>query len=119
METRYTVGFLALGIVGAVLLTPLRKHLASKWLWIGVAASLLVFLPNLIWQARHHFISLEFLSYLRARDSRQGRYNGFFAEQLWVCVNLATAPLTLLCLWFYFFRREGQRYRLLGWTVVV
>src|SRR5215475_12449531 len=77
METRYTVGFLALGIVGAVLLTPLRKHLASKWLWIGVAASLLVFLPNLIWQARHHFISLEFLSYLRARDSRQGRYRGF------------------------------------------
>ncbi len=63
METRYTMGFLALGIVGAVLLTPARRYLRSGWLWIGVAASILVFLPNLIWQMQHHFISLEFLSH--------------------------------------------------------
>ena len=119
METRYTMGVLAVGITGAVLLTDARRFLRSGWLWAGIGVSILIFLPNLIWQARHHFISLEFLSYLRARDLRQGRYNGFFAEQLWVCVNLATAPLTLLGLWFYFFRREGQRYRLLGWTVVL
>ena len=119
METRYTIGFLALGIVGAVLLTPLRKHLASKWLWIGVAASLLVFLPNLIWQARHHFISLEFLSYLRARDSRQGRYRGFYFEQLQISLNLATAPLALFGLWFCLLRQEGKRYRALGWVFVV
>jgi MFS family permease len=119
METRYTIGFLALGIVGAVLLTSLRKHLASKWLWMGVAASVLIFLPNVIWQARHHFISLEFLSYLHTRDSRQGRYRGFYIEQLQICVNLFTAPLALLGLWFYFVRQEGKRYRALGWTFVV
>src|SRR5262249_26196047 len=77
----------ALGIVAAVVLTRLRKHLASKWLWTGVAASVLIFLPNVLWQARHQFISLEFLSYLHARDSRQGRYHGFYAEQLQICVN--------------------------------
>jgi len=119
METRYTMGVLALGIAVAALLTDARRFLRSGWLWAGVGVSILVFLPNLIWQARHHFISLEFLSYLRARDLRQGRYNGFFSEQLWICVNFATAPLTLLGLWFYFFRRESQRYRLLGWTAVV
>lgn len=118
METRYTVGFLALGIVGAVLLTPLRKHLTSRWLWLGVAASLLIFLPNLIWQARHHFISLEFLSYLRARDLRLGRYHGFYREQLQICVNLVTAPLAMLGLWFYLVRQEGKRYRALGWVFV-
>ena len=119
METRYTMGFLALGIAGAVLLTPARRYLRSGWLWIRVGASILVFLPNLIWQMRHHFISLEFLSYLHARDLRQGRYNGFFREQLLVCVNLVTAPLTLMGLWFYFVRQEGRRYQLLGWTFVV
>jgi 4-amino-4-deoxy-L-arabinose transferase-like glycosyltransferase len=119
METRYTIGFLALGIAGAVLFTSARHFLRSGWLWAGVAVSLLVFLPNLIWQMQHHFISLEYLSYLHARDLRQGRYGGFFREQLWVCVNLATAPLTLLGLWFYFVRREGRRYRLLGWTFLV
>src|SRR5258707_1069396 len=83
---------------------------------IGVGVSILVFLPNVLWQMQHHFISLEFLSHLHARDLRQGRYNGFFREQLWLCVNLATAPLTLLGLSFYIVRQEGRRYRLLGWT---
>jgi 4-amino-4-deoxy-L-arabinose transferase-like glycosyltransferase len=119
METRYTMGFLALGIVGAVLLTPARRFLRSGWLWIGVAVSILIFLPNLIWQMQHHFISLEFLSHLHARDLQQGRYNGFFGEQLWLCVNFVTAPLALLGLWFYFVRQEGRRYRFLGWTFAV
>ncbi len=119
METRYTAGFLAVGIAGGVLLTPMRQHLRSKWLWIGVALSILIFLPNLIWQARHHFISLEFLSHLHARDLRQGRYQGFYREQLFVCVNPVTLPLFLSGLWFYFARQEGRRYRLLGCTVAV
>ena len=119
METRYTIGFLALGIVGAVLLTPVRSHLLSKWLWLGVAASLLVFLPNFVWQARHHFISLEFLSYLHKRDSGQGRYKGFYVEQLLICVNVVTAPLALRGLWFYLAKQEGKRYRFLGWVFVV
>jgi hypothetical protein len=119
METRYTMGFLALGLAGAVLLTDARRFLRSRWLWAGVALSILVFLPNLIWQMQHHFISLDFLSHLHARDLRQGRYKGFFPGQLWVCVNLATAPLTLLGLRFYITREEGRRYRLLGWTFIV
>ena len=119
METRYTIGFLALGIVGAVLLTPLRRHLQTRWLWIGVALSILLFLPNVIWQARHGFISLEFLSYLHKRDARQGRYAGFYSEQLKLCVNTLTAPLVLLGLWFYFFRQEGKRFRFLAWVFAV
>jgi hypothetical protein len=119
METRYTMGFLALGIVGAVLLTPARRFLRSGWLWAGVAVSILIFLPNLIWQMQHHFISLEFLSHLHARDLRQGRYSGFFREQLLICVNVVTVPLTLRGLWFYLMREEGRRYRFLGWTFVL
>jgi hypothetical protein len=119
METRYTMGFLALGIACALVLTPERRFLRSGWLWVGVGISILIWLPNLIWQIQHHFISLEFLSYLHARDLRQGRYAGFLGEQLWVCVNLAAAPLTLLGLWFYLVRPEGRIYRLLGWTFAV
>jgi len=119
METRYTMGVLIAGIVGGVLLTPARRFLLNRWLWVGVGVSLLVFLPNLIWQMQHHFISLEWLSYLRARDLRQGRYDGFFREQLLTCVNPVTALLPMRGLWFYFFRPEGKRYRLLGWTFAV
>lgn len=119
METRYTMGVLALGLVGGVLLTPARRFLRSGWLWAGVAASLLVFLPNMVWQVRHHFISLQFLHYLHLRDRGQGRYRGFYREQLYTCVNLAAASLALLGLWLYLVHNQGQRFRLLGWTVVV
>jgi hypothetical protein len=118
METRYTMGFLTLGLVGGVLLTPARRFLRTGWLWVGVGLSVLIFLPNVIWQARHQFIALDFLSHLHARDLRQGRYNGFYSQQLWVCVNLVTVPLTALGLWFYLLPKEGRRYRLLGWTAV-
>jgi 4-amino-4-deoxy-L-arabinose transferase-like glycosyltransferase len=118
METRYTMGFLALGLVGAVLVTRARRFLFSGWLWLGVGISVLIFLPNLIWQAQHHLISLDFLKHLHARDLRQGRYQGFYKGQLWICVNSVTVPLVLLGLWFYLVREEGRRYRLLGWTFV-
>lgn len=119
MQTRYTMGFLALGIAGAVLLTPARRYLRSGWLWAGVGLSILIFVPNLIWQAQHHFISLEFLSHLHTRDLHQGRYRGFFREQLLVCANPVTAPLLLLGLRFYFRRPEGRPFRVIGWTFVV
>ncbi len=34
-------------------------------------------------------------------------------------MNLVTAPLTFMGLWFYFVCDEGRHYRLLGWTFVV
>jgi len=119
METRYTAGFLALGLAAALLLTPLRRHLLSGWLWAGVGVSILIFLPNLLWQARHQFISLDFLSHLHARDLRQGRFKDFYIGQPTICLNFVTAPLALLGLWFYFLREEGRRYRLAGWTVLL
>lgn len=119
METRYTMGFLALGIALVVFLTPARRYLKSGWLWAGAGLSILLFLPNLVWQAEHHFISLAFLSHIHARDMREGRYSGFYREQLFICVNIFTAPLAVLGLWFCFFRREARRFRLLGWAFVV
>jgi uncharacterized membrane protein len=119
METRYTMGFLAVGLALAVPITPARRYLRSGWLWLGVGISVLIFLPNLVWQAHHHFISREFLTYLHARDLRQGRYDGFYREQLLVCVNVVTAPLALMGLWFYFFQPEARRYRLMGWTFAI
>jgi len=119
MMTRYTMGFLALGITGGVLLTPARRDLRSKWLWMGVAASVLIFLPNLVWQAQHDLISLDFLRFLHARDVRIGRADGFLLQQLFVPANPFTVPLWAAGLWFYFAKPTGKRYRLLGWMFVI
>lgn len=119
MMTRYTMGFLAAGVVAGVVLTENRRHLLSPWLWTGVALSLLLFLPNLIWQIQHDFVSLDHLRTIHARDVRIGRTEGYLKEQLVVCANLVTLPWWLAGLWFYFLPPQGRRYRLIGWIYLV
>jgi 4-amino-4-deoxy-L-arabinose transferase-like glycosyltransferase len=116
MQTKYTMAFFATGLVAGIVLTPARRYLSSPWLWAGVAVSLVIFLPNLIWQAQHQFISLEFLKHIHVRDVGQGRTRGFLREQFLLCVNPFTIPLVVLGLWFYLVCEEGKRYRALGWT---
>jgi 4-amino-4-deoxy-L-arabinose transferase-like glycosyltransferase len=123
MMTKYTMAFFVTGLVAGLSLTGvfeknIRSQLRTPWLWAGVAVSLLIFLPNLIWQIQHSFISLDFLRHIHTRDVGQGRTRGFLPEQLYVCVSAGLAPLVFMGLWFYFSER-GRRYRLLGWMFVL
>src|SRR5262252_1935541 len=117
MMTKYTMGFLVLGIVAGVLLTPARRYLKSKSLWIGVALSIVVFLPNLLWQAKHHFVSLDFLHDIHERDIRWGRTKDFLPDQL--KLTLLAFPLGMAGLYFCFFAQAGRRFRMLGWMYLV
>jgi 4-amino-4-deoxy-L-arabinose transferase-like glycosyltransferase len=119
MMTKYTMAFCVMGIVIGVLLTRIRRHLFSPWLWGGVAISLLIFLLNLIWQLRHDFISLEFLSNIHNRDIAWGRTGGYIVEQLFVSANPFTIPVWIAGLYFYFFAPQGKRFRLVSWMYIV
>jgi hypothetical protein len=119
MMTRYTMLVFAAGLGGGVVLTRTRRALTSPWLWGGVALSLLIFLPNLIWQVQHDFISLDFLRSIPSRDVALGRTEGSLIEQFVICTNPFTAPLWLAGLYFYVFSPAGTRYRLLGWLYVI
>jgi hypothetical protein len=117
MMAKYSMGFFALGIVAGVLLTDARRYLASKWLWYGVALSVLVFLPNLIWQVQHHFVSLDFLRDIHARDIRIGRIKNFLPEQLEM--TLLALPLALAGLYYCLISSPARRFRMLGWMFIV
>ena len=119
LMTKYTIAFLVIGIVAGVLFTSARRYLSSPWLLGGVALSLLIVLPNLLWQFHHNFISLDFLKFIHARDVRLGRTDGFLLGQLWKCTGVVTAPLWLAGLYFVFAVPAGKRFRLLGWMYVV
>jgi 4-amino-4-deoxy-L-arabinose transferase-like glycosyltransferase len=62
MLTKYTMMFLVVGIAAGFLFTPARRHLRRPWLWYGIALPFVIFLPNFLWQIRHHFVSLDFLT---------------------------------------------------------
>ena len=117
MQTKYTMGFFVLGIVAGVLFTGARRYFLTRWLWYGVAVSVLIFLPNLLWQARHDFISLDFLNSIHARDVRFGRANNFLPDQL--NMTLLAFPLWIAGLYFCLLSTKGKPFRMLGWMYVV
>ncbi len=119
MMTKYTMAFWVLGLVGGVLLTPLRRHLRSGWLWLGVALSLVIFLPNFLWQFHHDWVSLEFLKTIHERDVSIGRTEGFLSQQFYVSTSLVTIPLWLAGLWYFLFDSDGRRFRALGWMYLI
>ena len=119
MLTKYTVAFFITGLVVATLLTANRQYLRSAWLWAGAGLAMLIFLPNLIWQIQHNFISLDFLSAIHARDIQWGRTQGYLPEQLYIAANPLTLPLWLFGLGLCLFAPAFRRFRALGFAYLV
>jgi Dolichyl-phosphate-mannose-protein mannosyltransferase len=114
---KYAVVFWLAGLAAGILLTPLRRSLGNRWLWMGTALASLIALPNLHWQWSNHFPFLELMANVR----RSGRdiwlppipYLKAQAEML----GYVAAILVLFALLFFFSKR-GSRFRALGWAYV-
>lgn len=115
-QTKYTMGFYLCGIMGGVLLTGARRYLGSGWFWGGMALGFAICFPNLIWQMKHGFISLHFLQHIHARDVGEGRAEGFWRSQFWICTNLVAAPLWIAGVVGYL---RDRRYRMLAWMYLI
>lgn len=103
----------AAGTVAAVLLTPLRAELRSRWPWIGAALAVTLFLPFIWWNITHDFAHLEFI-----RNASAYKYAGltpldFLFGQL-LLHNPLFLPVWLGGLYWLFFHAEGKKYRALG-----
>lgn len=114
--TKYTIVFYVAGIAAGVLATDLRRHLRSRWLWIGVAISIAIALPHFLWEASHGFVTLEFLRHVHARDMRIGRTQDFLLDQLRLASNPVTIPLWITGLIAVL---QSRRFRMLAWMVLV
>lgn len=97
----------------------LREDLKSKWLYLGAALALLIFLPNLIWQYQHDFIAFDYLSAIHARDVDWGRADEFLPEQLYLTTNPLSLPLWTVGLSLCLFSVSMKRFRTLGWMFIV
>jgi hypothetical protein len=74
LMTKHTTLLWGFGLAIGLLTTAHRRVLATPAPWIGLAIAILLFAPNLVWQAQNDFATFEFSSNLR-RDIlvEQGR----------------------------------------------
>ncbi|KQR08243.1 glycosyltransferase family 39 protein [Cellulomonas sp. Leaf334] len=93
---KHLVAFLLAAIVVGVALTPqARHHLRSPWAWAGVGLALLLWLPNLLWQATHGWPQLEL-----AADIRD-EYSGVGPRLEFVGLLLVQFSPVAAALWIY------------------
>src|SRR5205814_6532597 len=105
-------------IAAGVLLSPARRAFRTPWPWRAAGVALLVFLPNLVWQIRHDFATLEDLRHVSQMGKNVVLGPAAFVAQQIVLVHPILLPLWLGGLLFLFRARQG-RYRAPGWTYVV
>jgi hypothetical protein len=59
LENKHTMLAFGFGIVAGLILCGHARLLASRWAWFGAAIALLIFLPNLLWEAHHGWPQIE------------------------------------------------------------
>ena len=118
LENKYTIAVFAAAVIAGLLLTSERKALASRWIWIAGVIAFLIFLPNLIWNIRHHWPFLELMRNIHA-SGRDVEFTplAYLRAQIFL-MTPGTLPVWLLGALYFLFWREARPYRILGWTFV-
>ena len=114
LEDKYSMGFLGLGLVAGLALTPARKHFRDKWLWVGGALAAVIFLPHVWWEVRNHFPTAEFIHNATFKKNLP-MAPWVFLRECTLLVHPLTLPVWLVGLIYLFFSRQGRKFQVLGW----
>lgn len=119
LENKYSMAVFGFAVVVGVLLTAERKALAHKWIWIAGGLAFAIFLPNVLWNLRHHWPFLELMRNIHASGRDVVLSPGQYVVQQIMIMNPLTFPVWLAGTVYLFFSRNAKPYRLLGWAFVV
>ncbi len=114
LQNKHSMLFFGFAIFVGIVATNSRRFLASKWLWAGGALALVIFLPNLWWEHKHDWATLELLRNVAATGKNVTLSPSEFVAQQILMLHPLTFPVWAAGLWFLLFDREGRRFRLLG-----
>jgi hypothetical protein len=118
-ENKHSMLFFGFGLFVGLLLSPGRRALADPCFWLGGAIALALFAPNLVWEYRHHWATLEALRNVQVTGKNVVLSPAtFLGQQAFVLLPL-TLPVWIAGLWFYGFDIGGRRYRVLAIAYVV
>ena len=99
MEAKYTIAFLLVAFVVALLAFD-RAALRSRGFWIAAGIAVLLVLPNVAWQVRHGWPSLEFASSQNAKTASDTSRPAYVADLiLFVGGTIVVAVVGVVWLW--------------------
>lgn len=120
LMNKFSIAFFAVSLLIGFLITPARRLLFNRWLWLGCLIAVIICLPTVLWQSQHDWAFLE-----HQRESNLYEKKPFlqstldlFLQQI-ILVNPVAFPVWLAGLYYYLFTTDGRKYRALGWTFIV
>lgn len=99
---KYSIVFLAAGVIPALLISNQRQVFRNKHLYLAALLALLMILPNLIWQYTHHFPVVGHMKELAATQLDKINRVDFLKDQLLYYFNIIFIVLAgIIALLFY------------------
>lgn len=80
--TKFSVAFVAVGVLVGILVTPLRRALRTPWPWVATLLALLVGAPSVVGQVRLGWPVVQQMADLRASQLARVGPGEFFAGQV-------------------------------------
>jgi hypothetical protein len=116
LQNKHSTLFFGFSVLIALLLTAHRREFGKPWIWIAAAITVAIFLPNLIWEIRRHFPTLEDLENVR----REGK-NVVLGPLAFVKEQVIDMHPALLLIWLpgLVWLLRSRQWRVLGLTFVV
>lgn len=114
LENKHTFVLLLFGLAVGLILTDARRHLKSRWPWIGAALAIAIVLPNILWQTAHEWPSLEFYRNADLYKNVPTPPAEVFFQQV-LTMNPSAFPVWIAGLFFFLVTRRGRPFRSLGW----
>lgn len=119
LEGKHAMLFFGFAFVAGLLLSPQRTWFKSLWPYAGAGVALLIFLPNLIWEYRHHWATLTLLENIAHSNK-----NIVLSPWQYLATNSLSLSLLSLPVWcggllWLLFAERGRPFRPLGWSWIV
>jgi hypothetical protein len=100
--SKYNIVFLVLGLLGGLLLTRQRKILINKHLYLAAFVTLIIVLPNLLWQINNHFPTFHQLNELAATQLVNVNRSDFIKDQFLFFVNSIFVVIAAVAGFFFY-----------------
>src|SRR6201996_1459546 len=115
--TKYTMAFFAIALILGLLFTKQRKILWNRHILIAAVISLLIFLPNMIWQFQHHLPVVTHMKTLRSQQLDYITPADFIKDEL--TVNGIALFIWLIGFGFLLFSPRLRKFQFLAFSFIL
>ena len=106
--------FYGFALLVGLMLSPARRVLLTRGPWLMGLTAAAIFLPNIIWEVRHGWPTLEFMQHARAHKNVALPPVAFVVQQVLV-MNPVNAIVWVTGLWWLLAATSARGWRFLGW----